>query len=94
MATFLPNVTVHVTSCADAAKRVKAYRTLYNTTSELLTYVMGTFLTINDKELVFLNSHAGLVDVYPSRLKWYDRDNDTWISIIPADPTFELTIRK
>lgn len=91
MATFIPTITVNVSSISDAHQRLAAFRTLFNVQSEILPYIKGAFKAI-DGELIFLTSHSALVDIKPNSIRWYDPQLKRSIKIIPVDDTFELIL--
>jgi hypothetical protein len=84
MAIYATTITTEAQDRADAARKISAYRELYNLEREVLTYVRGTFKDRRG-ELVFLTGGYNLVTITARSIMWYDSELKQHIAIIPVE---------
>lgn len=93
MTIFATTISTEAKNAKDAYAKVQAYRQLFNVVNaEILTHVRGVFYDAQGA-CAFLNQYLHLVTITARSIKWYDSACGKEIIIIPADDTFDLTIR-
>lgn len=101
MTIYATTITTEANSAKDAWHKIKAYADLFEIAQldQVVTYVKGTFVD-SSANVVLLNSRATFTEITNRTIKYYDRSDDTWVTIKPfSDPhkgilPFELIIAK